>query len=55
MADGTRSDEIRWLEDFYKKLKETSEQHSTELKELIRMVIALNLKLTWSMKGKECK
>ena len=49
MADGTRAQEIRWLEDCYKRLKETSEQHSTELKELIPMVTALNLKFDQSV------
>ena len=48
MADGTRAQAIRGLEDCYKKLKETSENHSTELKELIRMVTTLNLKFDQS-------
>ena len=48
MADGTRAQEIRWLEDYYKKLKETSEHHSTKLKELISMVTTLNLKFNQS-------
>ena len=34
----------------YKQLKETLEQHSTELKELIRMVTTLNLKFDQSAK-----
>ena len=48
MADGTRAQEIWQLEDCYKQLKETSEQHSTELKGLIRMVTTLKLKFDQS-------
>ena len=38
MADGTRAQEIRRLEDSFKQLKETSDQHSTDLKKLARVV-----------------
>ena len=38
MVDGTRTQEVRHLEDSIKKLKETLDQQSIELKELTRMI-----------------
>ena len=45
MMDGTRTQEVHPLEDSVKQLKETSNQQSLELKELARMMIAMNLKI----------
>ncbi|KAL6318415.1 hypothetical protein AAG906_041180 [Vitis piasezkii] len=45
MTDGTRTQEVHPWEDSVKQLKETSNQQSLELKELARMMIAMNLKI----------
>ena len=45
MTDGIRTQEVHPLEYSVKQLKETSNQQSLELKELARMMIAMNLNI----------
>ena len=45
MADRTRTKDVCQLEDSIKRLKKKSNQQSTKLKELVHMMIVMNLKI----------